>query len=172
LYIKLTNFFLQSFLYDSSKYFTIIINNEFNDNDSDIEEYGILKLKNDLYKDCKDDILKTGNYKSVCHVGNRTMQFNGNNRLLQGGAQPKSVIHRFVDDDTNSYKTTENPDLEGYKMKLEEFRKCENDINIEIMRVRGSDRLENKDRILEELNRREYELKRQIRELEELIGRR
>lgn len=150
----------------------IIVNYEFSDNDSDIEEYGILKLKNDLYKDCKDDILKTGNYKSVCQVGNRTMQFNGNNRLLQGGAQPKSVIHRFVDDDTNSYKTTENPDLEVYKMKLEEFRKCENDINIEIMRVRGSDRLENKDRILEELNRREYELKRQIRELEELIGRR
>ena len=90
----------------------------------------------------------------------------------KGGAQPKSVIHRFVDDDTNSYKTTENPDLEVYKMKLEEFRKCENDINIEIMRVRGSDRLENKDRILDELNKREYELKRQIRELEELIGRR
>ena len=57
-------------------------------------------------------------------------------------------------------------------MKIEEFRKCVSDINMEIMRVRGSDRLENKDRILEDLNRREYELKRQIRELEEVIGRR
>jgi hypothetical protein len=150
----------------------VIINNEFNDNDSDIEEYGILKLKNDLYKDCKDDILKTGNYTSVTNVGNRTMRI-CDNRLLQGGRDIKqgSVMHRFVEDnDVGSDVTVENPELERYKMKLEEFRKCVSDINMEIMRVRGSDRLENKDRILEELNRREYELKRQIRELEELIG--
>ena len=97
------------------------------------------------------------------------------NRLLQGGRDIKqgSVMHRFVEDnDVGSDVTVENPELERYKMKLEEFRKCVSDINMEIMRVRGSDRLENKDRILEELNRREYELKRQIRELEEVIGRR
>ena len=152
----------------------VIINNEFNDNDSDIEEYGILKLKNDLYKDCKDDILKTGNYTSITNVGNRTMRI-CDNRLLQGGPDIKqgSVMHRFVvDNDVGSDVTVENPELERYKMKLDEYRKCENDINMEIMRVRGSDRLENKDRILEELNRREYELKRQISELEEVIGRR
>ena len=42
-----------------------IVENEDDENDSNIENYGLLKLKKNNYKKYRDDILQTGNYQSL-----------------------------------------------------------------------------------------------------------
>ena len=51
-----------------------IIENDDDENDSDIENYGLLKLKKANYKKYRDNILQTGNYCSLQESGRRRNQ--------------------------------------------------------------------------------------------------
>ena len=147
-----------------------LIERQIDDNNS-IEEYGILKLKNDLYKDCRDDILKTGNFQSLCNTQVRTMRVESDDRrILQ-----KKPIHRFIDDnDSVNSNITKKDDILNRNIELrEELMLCERekeDINKHISRVRErGGNTDDAKKIINDLRNRELEVLNRIKELENML---
>lgn len=71
-----------------------IIENDKDENDSDIENYGLLKLKKSNYKKYRDDILQTGNYQSLQESCKRKNRMKGRKVVIP-------INHRTDDEDSD-----------------------------------------------------------------------